>query len=216
MNYLIIGCGPMGAGVAAALAQAGHAVALVDKDAAALAHLEPRLRPHLTVGSAFDRDVLERAGIEKADGLAAMTHSDECNVVTARLARLVFQVPRVVARLCDPRKVEIYRRLGIQVAAPLSWSVNRFVELLSYSELEAVVSLGHGDVEIVQVEVNPFLDGRTVSALTVPGEARVVAVSRAGKTFLPSGETLLRCDDVAHIAVLADSVERLRTILALP
>lgn len=216
MKFLIIGCGRMGAGLAAALTRNGHTIALVDQARIAMDELEPRLREHLIIGSGFDRQSLIRAGIDKADGLAAMTSSDEANVVVARLARIVFHVPRVVARLYDPRKIELYRRLGIQIAAPFLWTINRFVELLCYSELDTVTSLGSGEVEIVRVEANPLLEGRKVNSITVPGEVRVVALTRQGRTFLPSPETLFQRDDVVHIAVLVDSGERLRTILALP
>jgi len=216
MKYLIIGCGRMGTGVTAALLRKGHAVALVDKSPKIAEQLEPRLREHFVEGSAFDREVLIRAGIEHADGLAAMTSNDEVNVIAARLARIIFHVPRIVARLYDPRKRELYRRLGIQVAATLSWSINRCVDLLSYSELEAVASMGHGEVEIVQVEAGALLEGHKVGSITVPGEVLVVALSRHGKTFLPSPETALHRRDVIHIAVLTASAERLRAILGLP
>ena len=82
------------------------------------------------VGVGFDRDVLLEAGIQKADGLAAVTPSDEINVVAGRMAQQIFRVPRVVARVYDPRKAEIYRRLGLQTVSPVVWGVNRVAELL--------------------------------------------------------------------------------------
>ncbi len=218
MKFIVIGCGRMGAGLALVLARRGHTVTLVDRNREAMERLEqPAHAPSIetVVGNGFDRGVLLGAGVEHADGLAAATNSDEANVVVARLARLVFQVPRVVARLYDPRKVEVYRRLGIQIVAPVSWAINRFADLLSYSELDSILSLGGGEVEIVEVDLPPLLHGRKVNSIAVPGEVHVVAVSRGGKTFLPSSETVFRKGDVAHIAVLTASAERLRSILAL-
>jgi trk system potassium uptake protein TrkA len=167
------------------------------------------------IGSGLERGVLLKAGIERVDGLAAATNSDETNVVVARIARLFFQVPRVVARLYDPRKVEVYQRLGVQIVAPIPWAVNRFDELLSYSELEPVMSLGNGEVEIVQMEAPSLLVGRKVSAISVPGEIQVVAINRKGRAFLPTLETMLQRDDWLQIALLASSIERLRAMLAL-
>lgn len=215
MKFILIGCGRMGAGLALALSRRGHTITLVDKNREALEQPERLFRAQTIVGTGFDQGVLLQAGIEHADGLAAVTNSDETNVVVARLARLVFKVPKVVARLYDPHKLEVYRRLGVQIVAPASWAINRFADLLSYSELDTVLSLGSGEVEIVEVEVAPLLVGRKVSAIAAPGEVRVVALSRKGKTFLPSSETVFQKGDLVHIAVLTASAERLRAMLAL-
>jgi trk system potassium uptake protein TrkA len=215
MRFIIIGCGRMGAGLARALSLRGHAVTVLDQDRDVLARLEHSFPGRTIPGSGFDRDVLLRAGVDQADGLAAVTNSDEANVVLARLARVVFRVPRVVARLVDPRKAEIYHRLGVQIVAPISWAIRRFADLLSYSELDAVLSLAGGEVEIVEVGVPALLVGRKLGAIFMPGEVRVIAVSRRGKAFLPSSETVFEKDDSMHIAVLATSIERLRSVLTL-
>lgn len=215
MRYVIVGCGRMGAELARALHKGGHDVTLVDRDREAADGLDPSLRGRTFVGSGFDRDVLERAGIGQADGLAAMTSSDESNVILARLARVVFHVPKVVARLRDPRREDLYRRFGIQVAAPITWVANRLADLLSYSELDAVASLGHGQVEIVQFDASAFLEGRTAGDIAIPGEAQVVAMSRSGLTFIPSPETVFQRGDTVHIAVSTASSKRLRAMLEL-
>lgn len=215
MKFIVIGCGRMGAELARVLGGRGHTLALVDKDLKAMERLEQTLRAQMIVGTGFDRKILLKAGIEHADGLAAATNSDETNVVVSRIARLVFKVPRVVARLYDPRKIEMYSRLGVQVVTPAFWTINRFADLLSYSELDAVASLGGGQVEIVEVEAPSLLAGRKVSALAVPGEIQVIALSRRGKTFIPTLETVFQKGDSVHIAVLTASAQRLRAILAL-
>jgi trk system potassium uptake protein TrkA len=213
MKFIVVGCGRMGAGLARTLSLRGHAVTVMDKDRDVLAGLEKSFPGQAVAGSGFDRNALVRAGIRQADGLAAVTDSDEANLVLARLARHVFQVPRVVARLVEPRKAEIYHRLGVQIVAPVSWAVRRFADLLAYSELDAVMGLGGGEVEIVELVVPPMLAGHKVSAVSIPGEVSVIAVSRHGKAFLPSSETVFEKDDLVHIAVLTTSVERLRAVL---
>jgi trk system potassium uptake protein TrkA len=213
MRFIIVGCGRMGAELARTLSLSGHAVTVVDRDRDVLAGLERSFPGQVVAGSGFDRNALLRAGIRQADGLAAVTDSDEANLVLARLARHGFRVPRVVARLVDPRKSGIYHRLGVQIVTPISWAIRRFADLLAYSELDAVLSLGGGEVEIVEVAVPPMLVGQKVSAVKIPGEIRVVALSRRGKAFLPSSETVFEKDDSVHIAVLTTSVERLRAVL---
>ncbi len=215
MRFIVIGCGRMGAGLSQTLSRRGHAVTVLDRDPDALARLDRDFPGRILQGSGLDQNVLVRAGIHQADGLAAVTHSDEANVVLARLARLVFQVPRVVSRLVDPRKADIYHRLGIHVVAPIAWAACRIADLLSYSELDPVLSLGGGEVEILQVEVPSMLAGSKVSTLTIPGEAQVVSLTRRGRAFLPSSETILHKEDVMHLAVLATSIERIRSMLSL-
>jgi trk system potassium uptake protein TrkA len=215
MKIIVIGCGRMGSGLAQALNLRGHAVTVVDNDPTAFERLGPAFKGRTVAGVGFDRDVLLQAGIERADGLAAVTSSDEANVVAARLASQVFRVPRVVARLYDPSKAEIYRRLGLQTIAPVAWGVQQIADLLCFSPLETVLSLGAGGVDIVQAEVPPLLFGRTVSELTVPDEIQVVAVSRGGTTFLPTLGTVFQEGDLVHLAVLAASTDRLMALLAL-
>jgi len=212
MKLIIIGCGRVGAGLARALSQRGHTITVIDRDPAAAAGLGTAFKGRTILGSGFDRDVLLRAGIERADGLAAVTGSDEANVVTARLARHVFQVPRVVARLYDPRKAEVYRRLGLQTINPVTWGIHRIAELLCYSRLEPIVSLGSGDADLLEMEIPPLLIGRTVNEVMIPGEVHVVAISRGGKTFLPTLGTTFQEGDLLHVAALATSIDRLNAI----
>lgn len=215
MRIIIIGCGRMGAGLAQTLNLNGHSVTVVDKDPVTFERLGPAFRGQTVVGVGFDRDVLLQAGIERADGLAAVTDSDEANVVAARLASQVFRVPRVVARLYDTRQAEIYRRLGLQTIAPVTWGIHQIADLLCYSPLDTVLSLGSGEVDVVKTEIPPLLAGRTVNELTVPGEIQVVAISRGGTTFLPTLGTVFQNGDLVHLVVLAASADRLRALLGL-
>lgn len=213
MKIIIIGCGKVGAGLAEVLSIHGHGVTLVDQDPGAFERLGQSFRGETVAGHGFDREILLRAGIERCDGFAAVTASDEVNLVAARAARQVFHVPRVVARLYDPRKAEIYRRLGLLTISPVTWGINRIVELLCYSRLETVMSLGSGEVDVVEAEVPHLLVGRTVNELTVAGEIHAVAVTRQGKTFIPTLGTELREGDLVHLALLASSAERLKILM---
>lgn len=213
MRIVIIGCGRMGAALAQSLSVRGHEVTVVDSDPSSFGRLGSSFRGVTVSGGGFDRKALLEAGIERADGLAAVTASDEVNAVAARLARQVFHVPKVVARIYDPRKAEIFQSLGLQNISPETWGINRIVDLLCYSRMETVTSLGNGEVDIVEVEVPHLLVGRTVNELTVIGEIHVVAVSRQGKTFLPTRGTEFHKGDLIHLALLAVSTDRLKALL---
>jgi trk system potassium uptake protein TrkA len=215
MRFLIIGCGRLGAGLGQLLVTNGHSVTVVDKDPLAFEKLGDKFKGHKITGVGFDRQVLVSAGIERADGLAAVTASDEGNVVAARIARDIFHVPRVVARLYDVRQAEIYKRLGLQTIAPTNWGIQRISDLLLYSPLDITSALGSGEVEVVEVELPLLMVDKAVRDLTVASEIHVVSITRANKTFLPTLGTIFRAGDTLHVAVLTTSSSRLREMLGL-
>ena len=153
--------------------------------------------------------MLIKAGIAKTDALAAVTASDEANVVAARIAKQVFRVPRVAARIYDPRKAEIYRRLGIQTISPVALGASRLAELLSFTHLDTKITLGTGEVEIIGVEIPAALAGRTVSDVDVPGQVRVITLSRSGKMVLPVPGTAFLEGDLINLAVAQDQRDRI-------
>jgi len=212
MQFIVIGCGRVGAGLAQHLSQRAHAVTVVDREPTAFGRLGAGFQGHTVTGLSFDREVLLHAGIGRTDGLAAVTGSDATNLVTARLARQVFHVPRVVARLYEPRKAEVYRQLGVQTITPIAWGIQRLAESLCYSQLYTILSLGSGEVDIVEVELPHLLIGRTVNEVSSAGEIQVAAISRGGNTFLPTLGTVFQAGDVLHLVVLATSAERLKAL----
>lgn len=214
MRFIVTGCGRTGAGLAAQLDAAGHDVTVIDTDASAFDRLGPTFGGTPVCGVGFDRTVLERAGIDRVDGLAAVTGNDEVNAVVARLAARIFRVPKVVARLHDPLKAEIYRRLGIQVVAPVDWSIHRTADLLTFAQGGVLVSLGSGQVDLVEASAPPPLEGRRVAEIAVPGEILPVALSRAGRTFVPTDATIVHAGDVLHVACVGASRGRLESLLA--
>ena len=215
MRVIIVGCGRMGAELANHMWHDGHDVTVVDKNPQAFYRLGAGFKGATVEGVGFDRDVLIRAGVERADALAATTSGDNSNIITARVARNVFHVPKVIARLYDPRRAEIYQRLGLQTVSSTAWGVSRAVQLLTHAELYVTATLGSGDVEIIELEVPPHWASRTVNNANVPGEINVVAVTRQGKTFVPVTGTVFQDGDRAAVAVLAAARERLEELMAL-
>ena len=215
MKVIIMGCGRVGEQVSRLLADEGHAVTVIDQDKAALARLGPGYKGQKIHGIGSDHKVLLEAGIERADAFAATSSSDDANIVTARIARNVFHVPKVVARLYDPRQAEIYRRLGLVTISSTTWGAERIHELLTHGQLDPVLTFGSGEVAVLTIEAPPMLVGRTVKDVSAPGEISVVAVTREGKAFIPAFGTLFRVGDQIHLAVLAEAMERLEAWLEL-
>jgi len=125
------------------------------------------------------------------------------------MAKQVFRVPHVAARVYDPRKADIYRRLGIQTISPVALGASRLAELLTFTHLDTESVLGTGEVEIVEVEVPNSYAGRVVNDINVPGEVQVVSITRTGKTFLPSSNTPLQDGDLLHITVIEEHRDRI-------
>jgi len=215
MRVIVVGCGRAGAELALQLQQDGHDVVVVDKDPKAFYRLGPGFKGATVTGIGFDRAVLIRAGVERADALAAFTAGDNTNVITARVARNVFHVPKVVARVYDPRRAEIYQRLGLQTVSSTAWGVSRATQLLTHPDLHVVVTLGNGDVEVVELEVPSHWVGHMVNHVTVPGEVTMVALTRKDKTTIPTMGTVFQDGDRAAIAVLVSARRRLEELMAL-
>lgn len=215
MKVIIVGCGKMGSGLALELVKKGHLVTVVGDSIDEFSLLGKGFPGETIVGVGFDKQILEQAGIQRADAIVACTKSDETNAVIGRISRNIYRVPRVISRLYDPRKAEIYRTLGIQTIATTSWGVKHAIELLSYDQLDGVMSLGNGDVDILRVETTELLVGKKIADLTVPGEFHIVAVSRQNRTFLPTLGTQLEKGDVVYFSVLGTSQKKLKHVLGL-
>ncbi len=215
MKVIVVGCGKMGSGLALELVKKGHLVTVVGSSTEELSILGKGFRGDTIVGVAFDKQILEQAGIERADAVVACTKSDETNALIGRISRNTYRVPRVISRLYDPRKAEIYRTLGIQTISATEWGVKHTIELLSYDQLDIVAGLGNGGVDVVRVEATELLTGKKIVDVTAPGEFAVCALSRQNQTFLPTLGTVLQKGDVLYFNVMASSVKQFKHMLGL-
>jgi trk system potassium uptake protein TrkA len=215
MKIIIMGCGRVGSQVAQLLDSEGHDVTVIDPVLDNLDRLGKNYQGKKIRGVGFDRDVLIQAGIEMADAFVATSSSDNANIVAARIARNIFHVPRVVARLYDPRRAEIYRRLGLVTMSMVSWGAQRIYELLTHTNLDPTFYFGRGEVSLVAIEIPSHLVGRMVNHITVPGEVTVVAITRQGEAMMATLGTEFQPGDLVYFAVQASAMDRLETLLGL-
>ncbi|OGO27125.1 MAG: potassium transporter TrkA [Chloroflexi bacterium RBG_16_54_11] len=215
MKVIIMGCGRVGEQLARLRANEDHHIVVIDQDATALARLGSNFKGEKITGVGFDRDVLLKAGIEHADAFAAASSSDNANIVAARIAHNIFHVPRVVARLFDPRRAEIYRRLGMLTISSTTWGAERIRELLTSAELDPILSFGSGEVSLVNIEIPPHLVGRMVKDLVVPNEIVVVAITRQGAAFIPTLGSQFKEDDIIQVAIQSTALERFKLLIGL-
>jgi trk system potassium uptake protein TrkA len=214
VKVIIAGCGRVGSLLASKFSAEGHDVAIIDKDPTAFARLGTAFSGTTISGIVFDKDVLDRAGAGKADAFVSVTSGDNSNIVSATIARDVYRIPNVVARIFDPRRADIYRRLGIVTVSSVSWASNEIMSLVLHRHLVRDVTLGDGEVQLVKSSLPPRLTGRSVRDLTIPGEVSVVAVVRGGKSFIPTDATAFRDGDIVELAVLTSSMSRLASMIA--
>jgi trk system potassium uptake protein TrkA len=213
MNVIVMGCGRVGEQLTQLLLKEGHQVSVIDSDPQALESLGPEFKGRKVLGVGFDQNVLIQAGIDTADAFAATSSSDNANIIAARIARNYFRVPVVVARLYDPRRAEIYKRLGLQTISSTTWGAERIRELLTHSDLDPILTFGSGEVCLLSVETPYHLVGKLVKHLTVAGEIHVIAITRQGQALIPLGGSEFHRGDLLHLVVLASSMERAKDLL---
>lgn len=216
MKVIVMGCGRVGSQVSNLLANRGHEVTVIDhRDADAPARLGPSFKGRIINGLGFDQQVLLEAGIKIADAFVAASASDNANIVGARIARNIFHVPRVVARMYDPRRAEIYQRLGLMTISSTDLGVRQIYEMVTHTDLDILQKFGRGEVNILAIEAGIHLSGRAVRDLSIPGEVNVVSITRDDRAFIPSTGTEFREGDILHLAVLATSMTRLEEMLGI-
>jgi trk system potassium uptake protein TrkA len=178
----------VGSGLAATLSEEGHKVVIIDKTAKAFRRLGDEFQGQTLIGSGFDRDTLREAGADHADALASVTSGDNSNILCARIARETFQIPQVVARIYDPRRAEIYQRLGIPTVATVTWTIDQVRRWLLPEEARASWTDASATLHIVEQPMPAKWAGRSLGDLEVPGRIKVVGVNRAGAVRLDATE----------------------------
>ena len=213
MHVVIIGCGRVGAALTVELSRAGHSVAVIDKRPDAFDRLPPGFQARTLVGTGFDRDLLEEAGIEQAGAFVAVTNGDNSNIVAARVAREHYQVEKVIARIYDPRRAEIYERLNIPTVASAAWAAEQIEYLLFHGREELKETFAGGTLLHLQREIPDHLVGQPISSVEEEGQIEVVGVDRGGRGFIPVKDSRFQQADVAHFILLTDAVDRLDILL---
>lgn len=216
MKVIIMGCGRVGSQLSLLLAKRGHAVTVIDhRDADALSRLGPGFKGRVINGLGFDEQVLIEAGIKTADAFVAASATDNANIVGARIARNIFHVPRVIARMYDPRRAEIYQRLGLMTISSTDLGVRQIYEMVTHTDLDVLHKFGRGEVSLLALEAPYSLNGHAVRELNIAGEVSVISITRNDQAFIPSSGAEFQEGDIIHLAVLSTAMTRLEEMLGL-
>ena len=215
MHVIVVGCGRVGSRLARKLVSDGHSVSVIDRRAETFGKLGDDFPGQTVVGVGFDRDRLIAAGIERADALAAVTSGDNSNILVARVAREAFGVERVAARIYDPKRAEIYERLGIPTIATIQWTTERVLRRLIPDPSAPAWVDPTAAISLVERPVLPHWAGKPIAAVEAAANARVVSLTRRGAAGLADSGQSLQDGDVLWIAVATEELAALDEALTL-
>lgn len=214
MRAIVVGSGRVGAEVARTLARENYSVVVVDKNQRAFRRLDG-IDCEKIVGLGFDLDVLTEAGIEQAACLAAVTSGDNSNILTARIAKEYFNVPRVVARIMDPDRAGIYDRLGISTVAAVTWIGDKVMRSLRPPTLIPAWTDQTNSVQLIEIEAHESWVGHTLNAIDDLSSVTPVAFLRSGGGQLAAPGDVVQDRDRILISCTTDTVGQLAQILGI-
>jgi len=209
-----MGCGRVGSLIAHILEDRGHSVAIIDQDPEAFRKLRSGFKGSKITGVGFDRDVLTEAGIERAEAFAAVSSGDNSNVIAARVARESFGVHRVVARIYDPRRAEVYQRLGIPTVATVAWTADQMLRRLLPEGAESLWRDPTGAVVLAEVAYSDEWLGQKVCDLENAAHTRIAFIARLGESLIPSASLVLQEGDVVHVIAEASNLDQIAEVFA--
>jgi trk system potassium uptake protein TrkA len=209
MYVIIVGCGRVGSELARLLAGEGHDVVIIDKNPVYFQRLGGTFNGLTVVGNGFNVDLLKQAGIEEADAFCAVTNGDNTNLVSAQVAKKIFSVPKVIARVYDPQRAHIYSALGLDIISGTilfaAMIRDKIIESRFSSYLIETKELG-----VIEMEVKNDLVGKTIQQINVPGEFLVVAIRRLEGVLIPEPKTVLKGKDTLMAVVKVASLEKIK------
>lgn len=209
-----MGCGRVGAALATSLERQGHTVAVIDRDPTAFRRLGSGFGGRRVNGVGFDQDTLRDAGIEDAGAFAAVSSGDNSNIIAARVAREMFGIENVAARIYDPRRAEVYQRLGIPTVATVRWTADQMLRRLLPSGAEPLWRDPSGGVQLAEVHTSAAWIGHKISTLQEETGVRVAFLTRLGEAILPTSQTVLQEGDLVHVMMRTDDIQKVEASFA--
>jgi trk/ktr system potassium uptake protein len=214
VHIVIMGCGRVGSTLAHILEDRDNTIAVIDRDPEAFRRLRSSFKGDKITGIGFDRAVLIQAGIENADAFVAVSSGDNSNIISARVARETFNVERVVARIYDPRRAEVYERLGIPTVATVRWTADQMLRKIVPEGGEPLWRDPTGKIVLTEVGFSPAWIGEQVKSLESSTMSRIAFIDRLGQAFVPEPGTALQEGDVLHVMARESDLDRITAAFA--
>jgi trk system potassium uptake protein len=201
VHVVIMGCGRVGSTLARSLEDRNHTVSVIDVDPDAFRRLGPGFNGDKVAGLGFDQEVLEKAGIRRADAFAAVSSGDNSNIIAARVARETFGIQQVVARIYDPGRAEVYQRLGINTVATVKWTADQVLRRLLPAGAEPDYRDPSGTVRLDQLPAPEAWIGQRTIHFQIQTLTRIAWIDRLGEGILPTAESVIQESDVLHLVM---------------
>ncbi len=211
MNVIVVGCGRVGSQLATLLSVEGHNVVVIDKDQESFKRLGSIFNGVTIKGLGFDEEILEEAGIHKCDAFAAVTNLDNTNLMAAEVARKIFGVKHVVARLYNPVRERTYMQLGLDYVCGTTLVAETLMDKIMSGHGHHIASIG--DVEVVQFKASSAIEGKTVGEVEIPHKFRIAAVSRGEMMFVPDASSVLHASDVVLGSIKEDAFGKIERFM---
>jgi trk system potassium uptake protein len=214
VHVVIMGCGRVGSTLARSLEDRDHSVAIIDSNPDAFRRLGPAFSGTKVTGVGFDEDVLEKAGIEKADAFAAVSSGDNSNIIAARVARETFGIQQVVARIYDPGRAEVYQRLGIPTVATVRWTADQVLRRILPAGAEPDFRDPSGTIRVDAIMVSDGWVGQRTLRFQEQSKSRIAWIDRLGEGMLPTRESALQEGDMLHLVMREENADHVYAVLA--
>ncbi len=210
MYVIIIGCGRVGSELAKILSSEGHNVVIIDKNPASFSRLGGAFNGVTLVGNGFDSEVLKSAGIAQADAFCAVTNGDNTNLIAAQVAKSIFKVPKVITRVYDPRRAEIYKSFGLDVISGTVLFASMIRDKIIESRFSSYL-IETGELGVIEINANGKIKDKRVSELNIADEFLIITVIKKKKgTVIPEPDTLIEEGDTIMAVVRISSLNKIR------
>src|SRR3989338_1185006 len=209
MYVIIVGCGRVGSELAKLVSNEGHNVVVIDNNPASFDRLGGTFNGLTMAGNGFDLTLLKQVGIEKADAFCAVTNGDNTNLISAQVAKKIFKVPKVLARVYDPQRAHIYAALGLDIIS----GTMLFAAMLRDKIIESRFSsylIETKELGVIEIEVKNSLAGKNIQDVNMPGEFMVVAIRRLSGVIIPESVTTLKEKDALMAVVKVTALEKVK------
>jgi trk system potassium uptake protein TrkA len=213
VHIVIMGCGRVGSTLTRSLEERGHTTAVIDSNPDAFRRLGPGFSGVTVTGMGFDREVLKKAGIERADAFAAVSSGDNSNIIAARVAREQFKVDNVVARIYDPGRAEVYERLGVPTVATVPWAADQVLRRLVPAGSEPAWRDQSGDVRLDYIYAPFAWIGHKIAELEGAAGVRVAYLTRLGSGLIAQPETVIQEGDYLSVFMREDTAQSVHDAL---
>ncbi len=209
MYIIIVGCGRVGAELAKLLSNEGHNVVVIDKSRESFDRLGNTFNGLTMAGNGFDLELLKQVGIEKADAFCTVTNGDNTNLISAQVAKKIFKVPKVIARVYDPQRAHIYAALGLDIISGTTLFASMLRDKIIESHFSSYL-IESKDLGVFEIEVKDDLIGKTPAAINIPQEFMIVAIRRLSGVIIPEADTIFKAKDVLMAVIKVISLDKVK------